>query len=174
MKKTRAAKRRAAGISGAKIAITSATLAATLGGWAAIGANDPVTAQTAPDSAAAPLAQGSTNNQQPDQQNTLPPSGFGERRRGRGFQQPGSGFGSQIPSTGQTLPTIPGFGNNDDNNTQPTNPGDDEGDDDNNPQPTQPNTQAPSNTLPSTPNAQQQAPSQSFPVQPRARTRSSR
>lgn len=158
----RAAKRRSAGIASAKVLITSASIAATLGGWAAIGASaDPATGltnSTASDSppladSAAPVQRQAPPDQQPSgganpwpqQQDgstsPWPQGSFGDRRRHRGEWTPNGGFGGQPPAPG-----APDLGQS----------------------------QPPDQAAPDTPNANP-APAPSPPqLQPRARTRSSR
>ena len=129
MNGSRAAKRRSAGIASAKVLITSASIAATLGGWAAIGAGaDPATglARTTPgdsqpraDTAAPPQPQAPLDQRQPSDGTSLWPQGsFDDRRRHRGEWAPNGGFGDQpaVPSApdlgriqppGQAAPSAP-------------------------------------------------------------------
>ncbi|KPV52731.1 hypothetical protein SE17_13740 [Kouleothrix aurantiaca] len=151
-------KRRAAGIASTKIVIASASIAATLGGWAAIGAMD--TSNGANGVQAGALAQAPAQ-QQESQQDTLPNTGtpFGRHNRRGGERLPlpapeggeSGGLGGTAP---QTLPQD-GFPGSDDQQGLP-------GTDD---QPTQPQQQQ-------LPQAQPQQPQQQ--TTPRVRTRSSR
>ena len=148
-------KRRAAGVASTKIVIASASIAATLGGWAAIGAMD--TTSTAASAAQnGPLAQAPAQQPQGTQQDSQPnattPFGRHNRRGGQGLPFPApngesGGFGGGAP---QTLP---------------------QGGDQQQQQPEQlPGTNDPQTQLPQ---AQPQQQPQ-FQTQPRARTRSSR
>ena len=114
MNGSRAAARRSAGIASAKVLITSASIAATLGGWAAIGAGaDPATglARTTPgdsqpraDTAAPAQPQAPLDQRQPgDGTSPWPQGSFGDRRRHRGEWAPNGGFGDQpaVPSAGR-------------------------------------------------------------------------
>lgn len=151
-------KRRAAGIASTKIVIASASIAATLGGWAAIGAMDTTSGAA---SAAQNGAIAQAPAQQGAQQETLPNTStpFGRRSR-RGEQQlpfpapngESGGLGGTAP---QTLPQD-GLPGSDDQQQLP-------GTDD---QQTQPQQQLPQAQ------PQQQQPQQQ--TTPRVRTRSSR
>jgi len=122
MNGSRAAKRRSAGIASAKVLITSASMAATLGGWAAIGAGaDPATglARTTPgdgqpraDTAAPAQPQAPLDQRQPaDGTSPWPQGSFGDRRRHHGEWAPNGGFGDQpaVPSdqAGPSAPDTP-------------------------------------------------------------------
>ena len=164
MNGSRAAKRRSAGIASAKVLITSASLAATIGGWAAIGAtSDPATglANTAggpvPPADAAGRARGQAlpGRQQDGGTSPSPQVPFGERRRHRGEWTPNGGNDGQPSSPG-----APDLGQ-----VQPPDQS----------APITPNTPNanPAPETPDTPDANP-APAPLPQLQPRARTRSSR
>ncbi len=147
-------KRRAAGIASTKIVIASASIAATLGGWAAIGATDTTGTANAAQNGAQAQA---TAQQQGTQQDTLPSvsTPFGRHNRRGGQQLPFPAPNGQPGGTGpQTLPQD-GFPGSDDQQQLP-------GADDQQTQPQQ---------LPQAQPQQQQPQSQTM---PRVRTRSSR
>jgi hypothetical protein len=115
MAPSRALRRRTAGVASTKIVITSLSLAATVGGWAAIGAfdhsanNGTSTALAEGQSAQAPLSQQAPANDQ----------FFGRHHHDQGYQP---GFGNQtdpsqnfpaqpqsLPDQSQTVPQQPQF-----------------------------------------------------------------
>lgn len=99
MAPSRALRRRTAGVASTKIVITSLSLAATVGGWAAIGAfdhnsnNEPTAALAEGQSAQAPLSQQAPSNDQ----------FFGRHRHAQGYPP---GFGNQTGPS-QNFPTQP-------------------------------------------------------------------
>jgi hypothetical protein len=120
MAASRASRRRAAGVASAKVVITTAALAATLGGWAYISATDP--------QAAAADQPGSTAVAPPTSSGAQPDSGFApaapptQGRRHSRYSAPNSGnlFGNSQSGGDQAAPLSPGT--NDTPNLIPSQP----------------------------------------------------
>lgn len=103
MEPSRALRRRTAGVASTKIVITSLSLAATVGGWAAIGAFD----HSANNGTSTALAEGQSAQAPLSQQAPANGQFFGRHHHDQGYQP---GFGNQtdpsqnFPAQPQALP----------------------------------------------------------------------